>query len=43
MTYTTRRGDFGPSSDRMAPVANGVGAKLKKLVRRLTDALAVQR
>ena len=28
---------------RVTPVANGVGAKLKRVVRRLTDALAAQR
>ena len=43
MAYTTHSGDFGPCSDRMAPVANGVGAKLARLARRLTDALAAQR
>ena len=29
--------------DRAAPVANGVGARLKKLARRLTDALEAPR
>ena len=29
--------------DRAAPVANGVGARLKRLVRRLTDALEAPR
>jgi hypothetical protein len=40
---TTHRGDFAVCSERAAPVANGVGAKLKRLARRLTDALAQQR
>jgi hypothetical protein len=43
MGYTTHRGDFALCSDRTAPVANGVGAKLVRLARRLTDALAQQR
>jgi hypothetical protein len=36
-------GDFGLFRDHMGPVATGVGAKLKQLVRRLTDALDAQR
>jgi hypothetical protein len=32
--------DFGLSGDRTAPVANGIGAKLARLVRRLSDARA---
>jgi hypothetical protein len=43
MACTTHSGDFGPCGDRTAPVANGVGAKLARLARRLTDALAAQR
>jgi hypothetical protein len=43
MEHTTHWGDFGLCSDRTAPVANGVGAKLSRLARRLTDALAEQR
>ena len=43
MAYTTHSGDCGLCGDRTAPVANGVGAKLKRLARRLTDALAAQR
>jgi len=43
MAYTTHSGDFGRCGDRAAPVANGVGAKLKRLARRLTGALAAQR
>ena len=43
MAYTTHGGHFGLCSDRTAPVANGIGAKLARLARRLTDALAAQR
>ena len=43
MACTTNSGDFGLSSDRTAPVANGIGAKLARLARRLTDAIAAQR
>jgi hypothetical protein len=43
MEYTAHRGDFDLCSERAAPVANGVGVKLKRLARRLTDALAQQR
>ena len=43
MAYTTHSGDFGLCGDRAAPAANGVGAKLARLARRLTDALAAQR
>jgi hypothetical protein len=39
MEYRTHCGDFAVCSDRMAPVANGIGAKLARLARRLTDAL----
>jgi len=39
MEYTIHCGDFAACSDRMAPVANGIGAKLARLARRLTDAL----
>jgi hypothetical protein len=42
MACTTRSGDFG-LCDRTAPVANGIGAKLARLARRLNDALAAQR
>jgi hypothetical protein len=34
---------FGPGGDRMASVANGVGAKLWGLGRHLTDALEARR
>jgi hypothetical protein len=43
MTYTTHSADCGLCSGRTAPVANGIGAKLKRLARRLTDGLAAQR
>ena len=43
MAHTTHRGDFGLCGDRAAPVANGIGAKLKRLVRRVTGALEAQR
>jgi hypothetical protein len=43
MAHTTHSADFGLCSGRTAPVANGVGAKLKRLARRLTDTLAAQR
>ena len=43
MKRITHCGDFGPCGDRTPPVVNGVGAKLKKLARRLTDALEAQR
>ena len=39
MEYTIHCGDFAACSDRMAPVANGIGAKLARLTRRLIDAL----
>ena len=43
MAYTTHSGDFGLPGDRTAPVANGIGAKLARLARRLIDAPAAQR
>ncbi len=43
MAYATHSGDCGLCSGRTAPVANGVGARLKRLVRRLTGALEAQR
>jgi len=43
MPSATHRGDFGLCGDRRAPVVNGVGAKLRRLARRLTDALEAQR
>ena len=43
MAHVAHCGDFGPCRDGAVPVANGVGAKLKRLARRLTDALEAQR
>jgi hypothetical protein len=43
MASATHSGDLGLCGARTAPVANGVGAKLKGLARRLTDALEAQR
>ena len=43
MAYATHSGDCGLCGARTAPVANGVGASLRRLVRPLTDALAAQR
>jgi hypothetical protein len=43
MAYTTHSRDFGLRGDRTAPLANGIGAKLKRRARRLTDALASPR
>ncbi len=43
MAFTTHSADCGLCSDHTAPVANGVGAKLKGLARRLRYALAAQR
>jgi hypothetical protein len=41
MAHVTHSGDFG--RDRAVPVADGVGTKLKRLARRLIDALEAQR
>jgi hypothetical protein len=43
MAYFTQSGDCGLRGGRVTPVANGVGAKLKRLVRRVTGALEAQR
>ena len=43
MACTTHNGDFSLCGDRTAPVANGVGGKLARLARRLSDAFAAQR
>jgi hypothetical protein len=43
MAYATHSADFDLCGDRTAPVANGVGAKLERLARRLTDALEARR
>jgi hypothetical protein len=43
MAHATYGGEFGLCGDHTPPVAKGVGAKLKRLARRLTDALEAQR
>ena len=43
MAYATLRENFGLCCDRAATVANGVGAKLKRLARRLSFALEARR
>ena len=43
MAYATHSGDFGVCGHRAAPVEDGIGAKLARLARRLSDALAAQR
>ena len=43
MAYTAHSRDLGLSGDRTAPVANGIGAKLARLARRLSNAPAAQR
>jgi hypothetical protein len=43
MAYTAQSGDFGLSGERKASVANGIGAKLARLARRLSEAPAAQR
>jgi hypothetical protein len=43
MAYVTHSGNFGLCGDHAAPVANGLGAKLKRLARRLSFALEAQR
>jgi hypothetical protein len=43
MASITHSGDSDLCGDRAAPAANGVGAKLRRLARRLTDALEAQR
>jgi hypothetical protein len=43
MASATRSRDFDLFRDRTAPVANGVGARLKRLARRLSHALRTQR
>ena len=39
MGYTMHREDFGLCGSRAAPVPSGAGAKLKRMARRLNDAL----
>jgi hypothetical protein len=43
MSCTTHTGDVGLSGVRRAPVASGIGVKLARLVRRLSDVSAAQR
>jgi hypothetical protein len=43
MAHATFSGDFGLCGDHTAPVANGVGPRLKRLARRVSDALGAQR
>ena len=43
MAYTARSGDFGLRSNRTAPAASGIGAKLVRLVRHLIYAPAARR
>jgi hypothetical protein len=43
MAYTTHSRDFGVCSDSTAPVADGIGARMARLGRRVTLALAAQR
>jgi len=43
MAYGTNSENFGLCCDGAAPVANGVGAKLKRLARRLSFALEARR
>ena len=43
MAYTTHNGDCDLCSGCTAPVAYGVGARLKRLARRVTGALEAQR
>jgi hypothetical protein len=43
MAYTSHCGNFASPSERAALVANGIGAKLARLARRLTYSLVEQR
>jgi hypothetical protein len=43
MAYTWHCGNFASASERAAPVANGIGAKVARLARRLTYAVVEQR
>lgn len=43
MAYTSHCGNFASPSERAALVANGIGAKLARLARRLTYPLVEQR
>jgi len=43
MASATPGADFALCGDHTVPVANGVGVRLRRLARRLTDALEAQR
>jgi hypothetical protein len=43
MACTTHSRGFGVRAERTTPVANGIGARMARLGRRLTHALAAQR
>ena len=43
MAYMADSEDFGLSGERKGSVANGIGAKLARLARRLSEAPAAQR
>jgi hypothetical protein len=43
MAYTAHSRDLGLSGDRTAPGANGIGARLARLARRLSNAPAAPR
>jgi hypothetical protein len=43
MAYTSHCSNFASARERAAPVANGIGAKVARLGRRLTYALVQQR
>jgi hypothetical protein len=43
MAYVKHSGSFDLRVDRTAPVAKGLGQKLERLARRLTDTLDAQR
>ena len=43
MAYTAHSRDLGLSRDRTAPGANGIGARLARLARRLSNAPAAPR
>ena len=43
MAYSAHRRDLGLSRDRTAPGANGIGARLARLARRLSNAPAAPR
>jgi hypothetical protein len=42
MGYSAHCGNFAQRGDRATPVANGIGAKLARCIRLLTDALAAR-